>query len=68
MPKIFFEMFKKKYPNIKYLLPPLMKSPLYTFVSKKHTDLAPKLAAALDELRANGRMQAIADEVEADIK
>ena len=63
LPQFLSIMYKSKYPEIKYLLPPLERVALYTFLTDEHVDLASKLASVLSDLRASGRIKIITDQV-----
>lgn len=49
-------------PPLQQFLPPLEVMPLYIYLNKKHAALAPRLAAALRQMRADGTMHRLVGE------
>ena len=51
----------EKIPGLIRNAPPIHRSAVYHYLNKKHASLAPKLAAAIRELRHSGKIQLILD-------
>ncbi|WP_031480359.1 substrate-binding periplasmic protein [Maridesulfovibrio frigidus] len=49
--------------DIKLIEPPLETFPVYHYLNKKHSNLVPKITAALKEMQKEGRIQQIRNEV-----
>jgi polar amino acid transport system substrate-binding protein len=47
--------------------PPLAAVPMYTYLHKKHSDLVPRLAAVLAEMKRDGTYQTLADQAFGDL-
>ena len=53
--------------EIRLLFPPLARIPMHHYLHKKHADLVPLVDGALMQMREEGRMDAILDEVMAEL-
>ncbi len=49
--------------GIRILEPPLVKKPMFMYLHKKYKDLAPKIAAALRDMKSDGTYQDLYDKV-----
>ncbi len=49
--------------NIKLIEPPLVSTPLYTYLHKKHKKLVPKLAAEIRQMKKDGSIKKIFNEL-----
>ena len=67
LPRYISSTLKNKYPEVTYLMPPLAKTPLYTYLTAKNRTLAPRLAGALSTLRTKGRIKEVTDQVLAEM-
>ena len=50
--------------NVRIQVPPLAYNPMYHYLHKRNADLVPKIDAVLRDMRREGRMQAIQQEIE----
>jgi len=53
--------------NIRLLSPPLAHTPMYHYLHEKHADLVPVIDAVLRQMREEGRMDALLEEIKAGV-
>lgn len=66
LPRLMGQLLKKRYPEVRQLRgKPLMRVPLYVYLSPQRADLALPLARALGKLDKSGRLRQVTEQVEA---